>query len=371
MAEPSFGICEFGVVYRKSQSSSCYSQQITVSNEIDEVIMIQTDKPIYRPAELVRYQIIAMNGNTKPVKLEKVQVEILDGKGKSVSIEETKRIQWGKYGFFQNEFKLAEEPNLGDWTIKVKINNETFVTTQTFSLKQYSLPPFKVVVETNPRVSFYEKFINFNINAKYSFDKFVKGKAKINAKVYSESDSKKILANFENVENIQGEKNAFKIDLKHDLKINFITMNLILVLDVELEEENTNVTARAHRNVLIFPRGKHVIHLKKPQHLRPGFSYSIDAFVTNVAGFPEKSTSIPLTMKLTYKLESNQPERKTIFTEVLFLKNGKATFILSPQENSVSAQVSFIYDQTTISETINKIPTQSEEFLQLTVLTQK
>lgn len=334
--------------------------------------MIQTDKPIYRPSELLRYQIVAIDENTKPVKLEKVEIEILDGKGKSVSIEETKEIQWGKYGFFQNEFKLAEEPNLGDWTIKVKINNETFATTKSFTLERYSLPPFKVFIETKSRVSFYEKVINYNISAKYSFDKFVKGNAKITGKVYDESQPKNVMSSFEKSEAIQRNKTHFKVNLKQDLKMNFVFKNLILVLDVELEEENTNVTARASKNVVIFPNKKHVINLKRQQHFRPGFSYKIDALVTTVDGVPEKSASIPLTMKVTYsKLEAKIPERNEISTEALFLKNGKASLIIYPPTNAIGAVITFEYDQTKIIEEVFKIATNSDEFLQLMVLTPK
>ena len=84
--------------------------------------MIQTEKPIYRPTELVRYQVVAMDERLKPIRLEKVEVQFLDGKGKLVFSFETKKVQWDRYGFFQNDFKLAEEPNLGVWAIKVKIN---------------------------------------------------------------------------------------------------------------------------------------------------------------------------------------------------------------------------------------------------------
>lgn len=341
---------------------------------MDSVVMIQTDKPVYRPGELVRYQVMAMDGTTKPIKLESIDVEVYDGDEKLVSSSkrDSKSIQWSKYGFYEAEIALAEEPNLGVFTIKVRVNEQRLETSSTFRVERYSLPPFKVFIETNPRVSIKEREITFKVFAKYSFDKFVKGKAKVTARVFSESNPKVELSKYEKSEDIQGGDTEMTIKFREDLQIRVAALNLIVTLDVEFDEENTEITAIASNQVLVFPGGKHIITLRKQQNLRPGFPYKIDVFVTTSDGMPEASTSIPLTMSLKYTY-SRPPKRNEIITETAFLAQGKAKFVLQPSEEVTSAAVTFTYDQASTREDIDALPTRSEsnEFMQLVVMTEK
>lgn len=334
--------------------------------------MIQTDKPVYKPGESVRYQIMAMDGTTKPIKLEEIEVEVFDGNENLVSSDNTRRIKWNNYGFYESEFALAEEPALGVFTIKVKINEQNLETTNTFRVERYSLPPFKVFIETNPRVSLREKVIRFEVFAKYSFDKFVKGKAKVTARVFSESNPSSELSKYEKLEMIQDEDTTMTIKLKEDLKISFAVQNLVVTLDVEFEEENTGITAIASQQVLVFPQGKHIISLKKQQNLRPGFPYTIDVFVTTADGLPEKSTSIPLTMSLRYVYKT-PPRTPELITETAFLKQGKAKFVLEPSEEVTSAEITFNYDEVTIREEVIALKSRSNsnEYMQLVVMTEK
>lgn len=361
-------MCIFGSVIRAKGAKSCSSDQIAVVTDVETIVMIQTDKPIYKPNDMVRYQIIAMESSTKPVKLEKIQVNVYDGKGKQVAASNIIKNRWSKHGFFEGMMQLAEEPNFGNWTLKVKINDDTVETTKMFGVDRYVLPPFKVFIESNPRVSFLEKSLTFKIFAKYSFDKFVNGKAKVTAMVYNELDPSDILSKHEKVEVVNGEVKTLTINFKNDLNMNYVLKNMILSLDVEFEEENTGIISKATREVLVFPNSKHIISLKRQQHFKPGFPYKIDVFVATVDGLPEKSTTIPLTMKLKYKYEQGVTESDKTLTEVAFLKQGKANFILQLPENINGAEVSFEYDKVKINEQIKKdISSVAGEFLQITV----
>lgn len=331
--------------------------------------MIQTDKPVYRPSDVVTYQIVAMNTSTLPIHLVNLEINVYDGENKLVASDIIGDFKYGKYGFYQGQFQLADEPNLGEWTLKIKINNlGSMENYQKFKVESYNLPPFKTYIETNPKIVLSDRVLTFKVFGKYSFDRFVKGKATINAAVYSVNFPDNPLSKWEKIFSIAEGGSELTIDLKRDLGIRIVASNLIIVLTVELEEENTGISVIENRQVKLLPDGKHTISLKRSPHFRPGFQYRIGATVTTTDGAIENSTSIPLTMS--YKFD-NKPN--VISWEAAFLKEGKANFEISIPEDTEKVEISFEFDQIKITENIEKLQTtsQSEEFIQIRVLTKE
>jgi hypothetical protein len=170
---------------------------------------------------------------------------------------------------------------------------------------------------------------------------------------------------------VDGNKNAFQIILRDDLSINFLVKSVIIVIDVEFEEENTGVKARESRQVLLFPKGKHIINLDKKENFRPGFPFKIDATVSTVDGLSEKSESIPLTIKYKYSYEGRNGKNQDI-TTVSFLKKGAARFVLNPPEDAKGLELKVDYDGSTIEEKVAKVDqSAAEEFLQAVVMTEQ
>ncbi|XP_033109447.1 murinoglobulin-1-like [Anneissia japonica] len=96
---------------------------------------IQTDKPIYKPGQAVKFRILTLDQNLRPKldMIEKVYIEAPNGVRLSQWINVTTQD-----GLVELEFQLTSEPQLGTWTIFTLING--LKTTQEFDVDEYVLP---------------------------------------------------------------------------------------------------------------------------------------------------------------------------------------------------------------------------------------
>lgn len=84
-------------------------------------IFIQTDKPIYKPGDLVNFRVFAVDSETRPYDVPKSTITIYDsGDTKIKSYVDGKFVD-GKY---ENSLQLSQEPTLGEWKIKVEAEAE-------------------------------------------------------------------------------------------------------------------------------------------------------------------------------------------------------------------------------------------------------
>ncbi|ETE63520.1 antigen, partial [Ophiophagus hannah] len=88
--------------------------------------------------------------------------------------------QWltqnGKLGKITKQFKLSKHPLLGDWSIKVQVNDQAYY--QSFTVMEYVAPKFEVSL-TTPMYYSRQSRLNGTITAKYVYGKPMKGKVTI------------------------------------------------------------------------------------------------------------------------------------------------------------------------------------------------
>lgn len=87
-------------------------------------IFIQTDKSIYKPGETIKFRVLVLDYNLKPVALSSndlLTIHIADPEKNRIKhwldVTTTK-------GVFSNEIQLSEQPVLGEWIITAKVGNE-------------------------------------------------------------------------------------------------------------------------------------------------------------------------------------------------------------------------------------------------------
>ncbi|XP_050416999.1 complement C3 [Patella vulgata] len=135
-------------------------------------IMIQTDKPIYKPRETVKYRILAVNEDQSPT-TRSVRVDITSPNG----IILDRMTYPGEEAFNGKTFFLPKEAQLGVWNISASfVGDEGVQQTVEFEVKEYVLPTFNV--EIKPEMTIMKKslrYININVEAKYSYGKVVEG----------------------------------------------------------------------------------------------------------------------------------------------------------------------------------------------------
>uniref|UniRef100_A0A8U7M1Z4 Uncharacterized protein n=1 Tax=Corvus moneduloides TaxID=1196302 RepID=A0A8U7M1Z4_CORMO len=111
----------------------------------DSIVFVQTDKPIYRPGQTVRFRVVALDFNFKPVQEKPVSLYsffLQDPRGNRI-------FQWqnvkSEMNIIQLEFPLTEEPILGNYKIIVAKKSGD-KTSHSFLVVEYVLPKFDVTV---------------------------------------------------------------------------------------------------------------------------------------------------------------------------------------------------------------------------------
>ncbi|XP_006901820.1 PREDICTED: alpha-2-macroglobulin-like [Elephantulus edwardii] len=134
------------------------------------VVFVQTDKPIYKPGQSVRFRIVSVNVNFYPV----------DETFPVVYVENPKKnriFQWQNFtlqkGLGQLSFLLSTEPILGSYNIILQKDSGFDIS---FSLLiKTVLPKFEVQVKIPKRIAFTEKEFPVSVCGLYTYGKPVSG----------------------------------------------------------------------------------------------------------------------------------------------------------------------------------------------------
>ena len=157
---------------RASYISVTVQGQSTVWSEIRVepkvlVTLVQTDKAKYRPGQTVKLRVVSLRQD----------FTALDDAIKEMWItapEGTRLAQWLNVqmdtGLVQKEFKLAQEPPLGRWTIHVK-RQDGAVTKQPFTVQEYVPPRFELSVTAPGTIYRDSTVLTVKVCAKYTFGK--------------------------------------------------------------------------------------------------------------------------------------------------------------------------------------------------------
>lgn len=327
--------------------------------------LVQMDKPVYKPGEKFRFRVLTLNHQTKPYNYNNLKVNIIDASGSIVrTFSEGRK---SGFGFYDNSFVISDEPVLGNWKIEVEVDGGKAKTTKTFAVKDIKPSPFQVYLETAPKVSFdgYNPSINLKVFAKYPFDKFVKGTARITAKAFNKEISSSPLTEYKTQIPVNGGSESAKIDLKKDLSMHYVSKSINVEIKVEFIEEKLGRIVEQSQMVEVLPKGRHFIKLSKPETFKPGFSYKINAEVFTLDGNYEKSSSLPLSMKYKFNYKDNTLADGDV-THPQFLKDGKATFLINTTTEVQNFNLTFEFEKAKIEELIEAKKTNGDEILQVT-----
>ncbi|XP_005104186.2 alpha-2-macroglobulin [Aplysia californica] len=139
------------------------------------ITLVQTDKPMYKPGQKVKFRIMTLLKDLTP----------RIGKINSIFITDPNQIRVKQFvnvdtkGLASLEFQLSSEAKLGIWKIDVTMmdkgeNNAVPVPT-TFEVKEYVLPRFEVEVNPPPFLLANTEIIEGSVCAKYTYGKMVQG----------------------------------------------------------------------------------------------------------------------------------------------------------------------------------------------------
>jgi len=141
-------------------------------------ILLSTDKPIYQPSQTIHIRTLALNTATlKPLGNSNTVIEVEDSKGNKVF---KYKADTDKFGISAADFTLADEINMGRYTIRAIMENVT--QEKKVNVERYVLPKFKMDFSTNK--DFYKpgETVKGELQVDYFFGKPVEnGKVTIKA----------------------------------------------------------------------------------------------------------------------------------------------------------------------------------------------
>ncbi|CAL1538552.1 unnamed protein product [Lymnaea stagnalis] len=155
-----------GVTYQSSES-------IRLSRN-SSVVLVETDKAIYRPGQKVRIRVIIVDKDLKPVFLP-VTLTVVNSKNNK--LEEFNNIT-SRNGVIERIFELSDYPSLGVWKINVA-HEDTRLYTHLFTVEEFVLPRFSVEVIAKPNfivTTDKNSRPTITVSAKYTYGKGVQGK---------------------------------------------------------------------------------------------------------------------------------------------------------------------------------------------------
>ncbi len=131
---------------------------------------LYTDRPIYRPGQLVYYKGIVRQDDDAnyalPTEVHTVEVRVTDPQGREIYREV---LPVSDMGTFSDELPLGEEAPLGNYYLQVQEEAMEFYEGVGFRVAEYRKPDFEVTVETDDSEYLHGDAIRVTVDAAYYF----------------------------------------------------------------------------------------------------------------------------------------------------------------------------------------------------------
>ncbi|XP_052646034.1 alpha-2-macroglobulin-like protein 1 isoform X1 [Harpia harpyja] len=137
-----------------------------------DVILVETDKGLYKPGETVKFRIVNLDEDLKVIKNEYSQIWLQDPEYNRIA-------EWlnvkSRHGIVDLSFPLASEAPLGKYTISVQQD----MAQKTFSVDKFVLKKFEIEIEHPPFIATADEEFQLKVCGKYTYGKPVQGKIHI------------------------------------------------------------------------------------------------------------------------------------------------------------------------------------------------
>ncbi|XP_069836190.1 alpha-2-macroglobulin-like isoform X2 [Dendropsophus ebraccatus] len=297
---------------RSSGKSVTETSKVLVKKELSK-ILVQTDKPVYKPGQTVKFRILSLNEDFKPENTQIPVVELQDpgknriGQWLNVTLNQ---------GLAELSFALSSEPTLGEYSITLKDISHTF------TVEEYVLPKFEVDIQVPKYVLFYSDQFALKVCAKYTYGKPVQGEvtasicrgSTYNWDWNSRAQKYPICANFTEKLDRSG---CHTIEVKSELLNLYNTsMSKELKGSASVTEEGTGVEMSSTIQTIVTTVINKLSFVNADNNYKPGIPYRGAIKVEDAGGAPKFNIKVYL---------NYNDESQVLVTN----KNGQASFTLN------------------------------------------
>ncbi|XP_074757977.1 alpha-2-macroglobulin-like protein 1 [Athene noctua] len=143
------------------------------------VILVETDKTLYKPGETVKFRIVNLDEDLKVIKNEYSQIWLQDPGYNRIA-------EWlnvkSRHGIVDLSFPLASEAPLGRYAILV----QQYMAGKTFRVGKYVLEKFEMKIEHPPFITTADEEFQLKVCGKYTYGKPIQGEILINFVILSQ-----------------------------------------------------------------------------------------------------------------------------------------------------------------------------------------
>ncbi|KAM4608152.1 alpha-2-macroglobulin-like [Discoglossus pictus] len=229
---------EVGYVTLNAEGSSLHfkSRRSVLVRSLQNLVFIQTDKPIYKAGQAVLFRIVSLDENffPTPEKFPVVYIEDPDRNRLSQWLNvETKR------GITQESFALSSEPKLGKYKVVAETANGRR-TEHRFDVEEYVLPKYEVKVKMTPVLTILDKELKVTVCGKYTYGKPVSGMIQVRVcRRFSGSYS-----------DCQGEEDGVCEELSHHTDANGCFSDVVKTKPFQMQRSGYEMAVKAFAKII-------------------------------------------------------------------------------------------------------------------------
>ncbi|XP_068143587.1 thioester-containing protein 1 allele R1 isoform X1 [Drosophila tropicalis] len=276
----------------------------------EHTVLIQTDKSIYKPGDLVQYRVLLLDSNLKPARAYgRVHLEIKDSGNNLIRSYTDIRLT---NAIYSNELRLSDYPRFGAWSIILGVGDQ--MHTQTFEILDHILPKFVVDIETPRNAIYKDGKIAATIKAYYAYGQPIVGEATLS--IYPTFFGS--LQPFVNdlitrkVVPIDG-RAYFEFDIEQELHLKQDYERQYL-LDALVEEKSTGSVQNFSTVLTLHLNHYRVETVKLPSYYIPGVPFEATARIARNDGNPLRDFPPEITAYLTNVYGSSEMYNRTIYS---------------------------------------------------------
>ncbi|GAB6025190.1 C3 and PZP-like, alpha-2-macroglobulin domain containing 8 [Chamberlinius hualienensis] len=302
-------------------------QDVNIRQKVD-ITLVQTDKPIYKPGQIVKFRVVHVTTLFKPSY----------NKIKSISVENPFKVRLSQWIFPPSEngitdlsFPLSDEPQLGIWTINVEASSNKTIK-QTFNVKEYVLPKFSVQIIPPQVVLATVNNVSWKVCAHYTYGEPVIGKIKANI---TRTSPRTWINQIETVDVVEKDfhecltMTANKTQLKFDSR-ELQSLNM-LNFHAEVIEAGTDTVMSAHETRVIkkIPLKLSIVSKK---YFKTNLKYNGKVKAEIADGMAAANEVLKIQCN---GYDINDRFKSTITVNTVTDHRGMATFVIPPQKSNV------------------------------------
>ncbi|XP_066566805.1 alpha-2-macroglobulin-like isoform X1 [Amia ocellicauda] len=316
-------------VEMRGDTFSHKQRSLVMFRKTKKLMIIQTDKPIYKPGQKVRFRIVSLSEDFAPILASYSTVEIRDPENNRIA-------QWlnqtSDRSILDLSHQLNSEAKLGRYSLTVW-NSDGLRDEIQFTVKEYVLPKFEVTVTGPSMVTVLDTEAKVQVCARYTYGKPVSGRVQIELCPISRQRylrERNCLSVSTEVDKTGCVSHMFNITLFKDIPIDHLEFK------AEVQEDNTGVSMSKTTSLTYTRTTGKVSFVDTPKFYQKG-----DVFEGKVKA--EGADSLPLVNEMVYVLDSTSRPFK-ILLNVTTDSNGIAHFSLNTSDwtsETISLRASF------------------------------